>query len=557
MVQHIPSERANIYRKLILNGYKCKYLIRSDNFHYHPPDDKGLQVEFNCLLIDDRYPEGKLLRKWRKEIQRKFAKAQRAKLRRQRSRKQSANSVSHSKMDKMDKMEKSEKCDTENTEVEVSQATNEQHDGPQTESKTVPSEPTEVEMEDEQKSDEQDGNEGIVSAEDVSEFLQNVTKLILTQYPIYQRDDWDPTSLDDKDVSDLEAIATMHRYGMKYKDTFYALKLYLDRLVFPRLTFTVTSLEDSGHPHTEKVPIWLCLYSEIEREHDVLFQRNCEWMRNLTQSEVSIPREYQKQYGISSQWNSRLAVKNDVIHPELPYYDAILSFNRSKNVFVPNDMLYCWIEGLRLINTAASEYKYKNDIIRYEMDKLKGKSTGKSMGKSSGSGLKTIEEEHGDNDNPDNDPMNEMNGIEDGIEDESEWNGDEMARMIGIHSRSYSMASSPVEKSIVNLSADEMLPILIWIIIHCRIDDIHMRLGYLDKFLDYDDKYHGETGICYGFVHQAAEWVRRKEGWHLGLDEELDADKLNVQRDRGSSTNRGSLDEGNAVQLKEHQEVEM
>ncbi len=38
------------------------------------PDDKGLQVEFNCLLIDDRYCEGKLLRKWRKDIQKKYSK---------------------------------------------------------------------------------------------------------------------------------------------------------------------------------------------------------------------------------------------------------------------------------------------------------------------------------------------------------------------------------------------------------------------------------------------------------------------------------------------------
>ena len=58
MIQQTPSERGNIYRKIILSGYKSKYLIRSQNYHYHPPDDKGLQVEFNCLLIDDRYPEG-------------------------------------------------------------------------------------------------------------------------------------------------------------------------------------------------------------------------------------------------------------------------------------------------------------------------------------------------------------------------------------------------------------------------------------------------------------------------------------------------------------------
>ena len=33
--------------------------------------------------------------------------------------------------------------------------------------------------------------------------LQDVTTLILREYPIYQRDDWDPSSLDDKDETNL------------------------------------------------------------------------------------------------------------------------------------------------------------------------------------------------------------------------------------------------------------------------------------------------------------------------------------------------------------------
>merc|ERR1712125_146578 len=130
---------------------------------------------------------------------------------------------------------------------------------------------------------------------------------------------------------------------MKYVDTYYALKLYLDRLVFPRLAFNKKMADN-----VEKISIWHCLYSDEERQFDAEFAMNCEWMRNLNQTQLSIPQEYQKKYGISKQFNSRLAMKHDMIHPELPYFDAIVSFNRAKAVYVPNDILYAFIEGLRL-----------------------------------------------------------------------------------------------------------------------------------------------------------------------------------------------------------------
>ena len=55
-----------------------------------------------------------------------------------------------------------------------------------------------------------------------------------------------------------------------------------------------------------------------------------------------------------------------------------------------------------------------------------------------------------------------------------------------------------------------------------------MRLGYLQKFLDDSIKFFGEVGMCLSLVQAAAEFVRKKEGWHFGLDEELDKDKLNI-----------------------------
>ena len=481
MIQQTPSKRGNIYRKIILSGYKSKYLIRSQNYHYHPPDDKGLQVQFNCLLIDDRYPEGKLLRKWRKDIQKKFTKARKLKQKQQRG----GGGGGGGGDDNND-----------------------------------------------------NDNNIIISAQDVSDFLQDVTTLILREYPIYQRDDWDPSNLDDKDVTNLNDIKIMHKFGMKYVDTYYVLKLYLDRLVFPRLAFNVNinintttttnnnnnNDDDNNNNNNNKIPIWLSLYSVEEKEFDNEFEINCEWMRNLTQSQVSIPNEYQKKYAtnkqISLQFNSRLAIKNNMIHPELPYYQAILSFNRAKNVYVPNDMLYCFIEGLRLINSAASEYKYKNDIIKYELNK------------------------NNDNNNY-LDPIDEKQQIDNfqhnGIVEDIDNDNDNQDIMIDIiRSHSMSSSSSPVKKENVQLSADDLFPILVWIIIHCRINDIYMRLGYLQKFLDDSIKYFGEVGMCLSLVQAAAEFVRKKEGWHFGLDEQLDKDKLNIVDDNADNNNNNN-----------------
>ena len=228
---------------------------------------------------------------------------------------------------------------------------------------------------------------------------------------------------------------------------------------------------------TEKIPIWHCLYPEEEKEFDAEFVINCEWMRNLSQSQVSIPSEYQKKYGISAQFNSRLAIKNNMIHPELPYFDAILSFNRAKNVYVPNDILYCFIEGLRLINSAASHYKYKNDLMQKN-----GKDDEKLLGT---------------------------------IDEQKQIDEDEVEE---------------VKKENVQLSADDLFPILVWIMVHCRVSDIHLRLGYLQKFLDENVKYFGEVGMCLSLVQAAAEFVRKKEGWHFGLDKELDKDTLNTTK---------------------------
>merc|ERR1712129_322462 len=179
--------------------------------------------------------------------------------------------------------------------------------------------------------------------------------------------------------------------------------------------------------------------------------------------------EYQKRYRVANaNFNSQLAIKHDLINPELPYFDAIVAFNRATTQpYVPNDILYSFISGLRLIQSAATKYKFKNE---------KNKSK-----------LKTIHENEDEEE-----------------EDDAMCNDD------------------------VQLSADDLFPILVWIMVHCRIDDIHLRLGYLDKFLDENVKFFGEVGMCLSLVQAAAEFIRKKEGWHFGLDEELDKETSNA-----------------------------
>ncbi len=61
--------------------------------------------------------------------------------------------------------------------------------------------------------------------------------------------------------------------------------------------------------------------------------------------------------------------------------------------------------------------------------------------------------------------------------------------------------------------------------VHCRINDIYMRLVYLQKFLDDSIKFFGEVGMCLSLVQAVAEFIY---GWHFGLDNELDKNTLNI-----------------------------
>eukprot|EP01084_Bolivina_argentea_P177824 307511_1 len=80
MTEQTPAERANLYRIIMLIGYNSRCSANAQNYYYHPchseQKQSGEQVKFNCLLIDNRYSEGKLVNTWRKRLAEKFKKNQ-------------------------------------------------------------------------------------------------------------------------------------------------------------------------------------------------------------------------------------------------------------------------------------------------------------------------------------------------------------------------------------------------------------------------------------------------------------------------------------------------
>ncbi len=85
-------------------------------------------------------------------------------------------------------------------------------------------------------------------------------------------------------------------------------------------------------------------------------------MTNLTQTEMGIPEDYvkpmsfEKEKRLLKQINTMAAKKHGLIHPNLPYYESIVHFHQSSQVYVPNDILFCFLEGVRVINSCASRY---------------------------------------------------------------------------------------------------------------------------------------------------------------------------------------------------------
>lgn len=61
----------------------------------------------------------------------------------------------------------------------------------------------------------------------------------------------------------------------------------------------------------------------------------------------------------------------------------------------------------------------------------------------------------------------------------------------------------------VNVTADDLFPIIVWVVIHSGLEDINMRLGHMERCLPEHIKHRGEGGICLSLVEAAVAYICR------------------------------------------------
>ncbi|ETO16140.1 hypothetical protein RFI_21218 [Reticulomyxa filosa] len=377
-VRQTQQDRATAYRGLLEEALSMSTAPRSRGYHYHPKDEKKAQHEFNSLITDDRYVEGKQYRNWHHEFETKNLKR---------------------------------------VQTAAAAAAQTPKDNEKKESK---------EMDNELEEMTHYGN-GIMPPNEIVAFLETITSLILKEYPVItiQNKYIDHIKNTNKTINYKYSVGK--RFTREYQEAYdcyqHVLRLFLERLAFPYLTYTIAK-----ENRLVKYPIWEVFYTKEEKEWDETFNRNCQWMRELTQQELGIQAQFCKSFAsvemeksILKQMNSELARKNGMVHPGAPYFEAIAYFHEAMQQRVPSDILHYFLQSVHAINPCAQTYSRDPNLL---------------------------------------------------------------------------------------LCGDDYMDVMVWVIVHSRVKDIHMRLGYIDRFVSNSVKFYGEVGMCLMLVQQATQFIR-------------------------------------------------
>ncbi|XXQ39713.1 VPS9 domain-containing protein [Plasmodiophora brassicae] len=153
-----------------------------------------------------------------------------------------------------------------------------------------------------------------------------------------------------------------------------ALRLYVNRMIFPRIVRTTTRLQ-----------------TVAELERDQQFRRKVRWMWRLTQKDLGIlpefrgPHEYDLAAPPPGLMTSPLAVSSRVttprtsnlssnddigpttqtisLPPDFPFVNAIVTLSLLDNQCVPTDMLYTLVQTVSSIQTACREYSGNPEAV--------------------------------------------------------------------------------------------------------------------------------------------------------------------------------------------------
>lgn len=216
-----------------------------------------------------------------------------------------------------------------------------------------------------------------------------------------------------KSITDFVEYLVAHLAGFHMLERRYnnIISLFLERLIFPRVLIN------------KEVPLYTHQILPEDLAKDVTFVENCKWMRKLTQNQLHVNPQFQKQESDDGEKPFQLAI------------DAICEVRKK----VPTDVLFSILDCVQKINQCAQSYASKD----------------------------------------------------------------------------------------VRVTADDLFPMVVFVVANAGLDDINQRLGFLERYIKEEVKFFGEPAICLSLLQAAVAYIceRSPDEFDLPTSSEDDAEK--------------------------------
>lgn len=297
-----------------------------------------------------------------------------------------------------------------------------------------------------------------------------------------------------------------------------ALALYTDRMLFPRIRDIIEMT-----------------FTEREREEDARIQLNQAWATKLSPQGVGIlpnlspPPSQVQDTRPDTQTGQKVA-----IYPRACRALSGLSIDSS-----PSDALHCLLKALKTLHAEAAEYAAQHETIKEEAikERSKGQQADDAPPRNSKPEAKTMRRLRALSNHKQRPSVGEGKRVE------GEASGD--AESVVIDPSSAAVPLDQAEKSDeksdeksnpkhaeksktpkkINLDADSLFPLVMWVLIHSKVPRLLSILGTISRFSDPAVTTFGETGMALALAEAAASHLsnmtqKRDRARPIGSEEE-------------------------------------
>jgi len=86
-----------------------------------------------------------------------------------------------------------------------------------------------------------------------------------------------------------------------------------------------------------------------------------------------------------------------------------------------------------------------------------------------------------------------------------------------INSCAQSYCNNNNENKEIMIGADDLFPMVVYVVVHSKVRDINARLGFLERYVKHAVKYFGEAALCLSLLQAAVAYISSREPKDFGL----------------------------------------